>query len=240
MTAVVDVLLTPHPRAATDVSIVVDCVRASTVVAHALSAGYRRVVCVAELEQARTVAARLPGSVLGGERDCLRVEGFALGNSPAEYREARGELLVLCTTNGTRAVMANAPRSRTLLCGALVNLDAVALAAGDATRVTVCCAGVEGSPALDDTYVAGRYVQRLIELRPQRVLTDAAAIAVATAERFASPQAALEGSASARRLRAAGLETDLEACAQLSTLDVVPQMVALTDDHAVLAADGSR
>ncbi len=236
MASSVDVSLMPFAPAPADVSVVVDCVRATTVVAHALAAGYRRVVCVAEIEHARVIAAATEDSVLGGERDAVRIDGFQLGNSPAEYDTAQGETLVLCTTNGTRAVIASAPQSGTLFCGALVNLEAVANAvAGAARRVVICCAGVEGRPALDDAYTAGRYVQRLIELQPEREPTDAAAIALSTAERFPTARAALEASSSARRLRAAGLGADLEACAHVSALDVVPALVARGRNRVELA-----
>ena len=60
----------------------------------------------AGLDQARELAGRLGnGTVLAGERECVRPEGFEMGNSPREFADgtARGETLVLSTTNGTRA-----------------------------------------------------------------------------------------------------------------------------------------
>ena len=43
--------------------------------------------------------------LLAGERDCVRIPGFHLGNSPLEMIEGavRGKTLVVTTTNGTLA-----------------------------------------------------------------------------------------------------------------------------------------
>ena len=46
--------------------------------------------------------------LLAGERNCVRIPGFHLGNSPLEMTEAavRGKTLVVTTTNGTKALLA--------------------------------------------------------------------------------------------------------------------------------------
>jgi 2-phosphosulfolactate phosphatase len=233
--AVVDVALVSSAARAADVCIVVDCIRASTVIAHALAGGYRRVICASELEQARAVASRIDGSVLGGERDGRRIAGFDLGNSPAEYRRARGETLVLTTTNGTPAIVRSARLTQELLCGALVNLDAVAAAASAIGEdVLICCSGVDGRPALDDTFAAGRYVERLRQLDSGARLTDAAEIALRVGSSLGSPLEALRASTSARKLMAAGFGDDLDDCARVSSLQVVPRLVASSENGAQL------
>ena len=67
--------------------VVIDVLRASTTINHALAEGAREVIPCLEVEEARRVAAGLPTgqAVLGGEREGLRIEGFDLGNSPCEY-----------------------------------------------------------------------------------------------------------------------------------------------------------
>src|ERR671934_24199 len=68
--------------------IVVDVLRATSTIAQAIAAGYERVLCCAEVEDARRL--RTAGVVLAGERDCVRIPGFDLGNSPADFAEPRG------------------------------------------------------------------------------------------------------------------------------------------------------
>src|SRR5436190_41459 len=75
----------------------------TSTIACALAAGYREIVCVGEIDEA--LALRAPGVVLGGERHGVAIHGFDLGNSPAEYAVPLGEVVVLTTTNGTRAIL---------------------------------------------------------------------------------------------------------------------------------------
>src|SRR5437016_2031221 len=80
----------------------------------------------AEVEDAETLRRDHDGAVLAGERKCVRIPGFDLGNSPSEFVEPRGDELVLTTTNGTRAILAAAERCERVVTAAHVNLDAVA------------------------------------------------------------------------------------------------------------------
>src|ERR671927_303774 len=101
----VHVAFTPSEAATAELGIVVDVVRATSTIAQALAAGYRRVLCCAEVEQARALRTSLPSAVVGGERDAVRIDGFDVGASPREFLEPLAETLVLSTTNGTRAIL---------------------------------------------------------------------------------------------------------------------------------------
>src|SRR5438477_5842988 len=156
----VHVAFTPSEAATAELGIVVDVVRATSTIAQALAAGYRRVLCCAEVEQARALRASLEDALVGAERDAVRIEGFDVGASPREFLEARAETLILSTTNGTRAILTAAARADEVLLGSLLNLRAVA-AAVRGRDTAVLCAGFKGSFALDDAYCAGRIVQLL-------------------------------------------------------------------------------
>jgi 2-phosphosulfolactate phosphatase len=158
----VDVAFTLAEAAAAPLAIVVDVMRATSTIVQALDAGYRRVLCCAEVEEALALREELGEGVLGGERLTARISGFDLGNSPLEFLEPLGELLILTTTNGTRSIVAAAARCDTVLVGSLLNLDAVAAAARERCgEVAVLCAGTEGRLALEDVYCAGRIVERI-------------------------------------------------------------------------------
>ena len=158
----VHVAFTPDESAAAPTGIVIDVLRATSTIAQALSVGYRRVLCVAELEQARALRAELPDSIVGGERDAIRIEGFDVGASPREFLEPRAETLILSTTNGTRTIVTAAERCDEVLLGSLLNLAAVTAAARERGEdVAILCAGYKGAFALDDAYCAGRIVQLL-------------------------------------------------------------------------------
>jgi 2-phosphosulfolactate phosphatase len=214
----VHVVFTPGEAAPAAVGIVVDVLRATSTIAQALASGYERVLCCSEIEDARALRAELPDSLLGGERNAVRVEGFEVGASPREFLEARARTLILSTTNGTRAILETARRCDRVLLGSLLNLSAVA-AAVEADDVVVVCAGFQGGFALDDAYCAGRIVQ-LLEVER----TDAAIAADLLARAFPT---ALDG-LNARTYGPPGLEQDIAYCAQEDLLEVVPQLTEAT------------
>jgi 2-phosphosulfolactate phosphatase len=211
----VHVAFTPDEAAAAPTGIVIDVLRATSTIAQALAAGYERVLCVPEIEEARALRAELPDSVVGGERDAVRIDGFDVGASPREFVEPRARTLILSTTNGTRSIATAAARCDVVLLGSLLNLDAVAAAARERGEdVAILCAGFKGAFALDDAYCAGRIVQ-LLGGEP----SDAAVAADVIARAYPT---ALDG-LNARTYGPPGLEEDIAFCARESVLDAVPR-----------------
>jgi 2-phosphosulfolactate phosphatase len=222
----VHVAFTPAEAAEAPTGIVIDVLRATSTIAQALSVGYRRVLCVAELEQARTLRAELSDSIVGGERDAIRIEGFDVGASPREFLEPRAETLILSTTNGTRTIVTAAERCDEVLIGSLLNLAAVTASARERGEdVAILCAGYKGAFALDDAYCAGRIVQLL-----QGERTDAAVAAEALAEAYPNAPAGLN----ARTYGPPGLEEDIAFCARESVLDVVPRFAGMQGPAAAI------
>src|ERR687885_1287982 len=157
----VHVAFTPAEQASAPVGVVVDVLRATSTIAQALASGYRRVLCCAELDEARRLRAEIPDSLVGGERNAVRIEGFDVGASPREFLDAHAETLILSTTNGTRAILAATARCDEVLLGSLLNLSAVARAARERGEdVAVLCAGVQGAFAPQGAHCAGRGVRR--------------------------------------------------------------------------------
>jgi 2-phosphosulfolactate phosphatase len=227
----VHVAFTPSEAATADLGIVVDVLRATSSIAQALASGYRRVLCCAEVEQARALRASVEDAVVGGERDAIRIDGFDVGASPREFLEPRAETLILSTTNGTRAILAAAERCDEVVLGSLLNLEAVAAATRAAGDVAILCAGFKGAFAFDDAYCAGRIVAAL-----DGECTDAALAAELLAQAY--PRA-LDG-LNARTYGPPGLEADIEWCARESVLDVVPRLAQVVDGAAELVAPPAR
>ena len=229
----VDVAFTPDERGEAPTGIVIDVIRATTTICQALASGYERVYCTTEVEEAQALREALGKGVLGGERSAVRIPGFDLGNSPREYLDSRDGPLILSTTNGTRAIVSAAARCERVFVASLVNLAAVV----DATReagedALVVCAGVQGTLALDDSYVAGRIVELLGWER-----TDASEAAARLAGTWGGAEDALRASKSGRNLleNAPELEDDIAFCARESVLDLVPRLVALRDGAAEIS-----
>jgi len=226
----VDVAFTPAEQASAQVGIVVDVIRATSSIAQALAAGYERVLCCAEIDEARALRAELGDeAVVGGERNAVVVDGFDVGASPREFAAgARARTLILTTTNGTRAILTAASRCDVVLLGSLLNLSAVAAAARrEGGDVAIVCSGFKGSFALDDAYCAGRIVEALGGER-----TDAGIAAATVAAAWPDPLAGLN----ARTYGPPGLEEDIRFCAQVDLLDTVPRFARLVGKAAEILA----
>jgi len=241
----IDAALTPgEDLEPCHVAIVVDTIRATTTALYALRQGYGEVICCGSVEDARAAAAEIgPAAILAGERECVRIEGFHLGNSPREFDAGQplGDVLVLTTTNGTRAVLQAQGEASIVLVGALANLSATAAHAARLTRtgkgrVAVRCAGVRGSVALDDAYTAGRLVDALTAYLPEWPVGDGAELARASAAAFTSAYGALNASQSARDLVRAQLTEDVRVCAQVDAVDIVAQAEPLAGGRARIVA----
>jgi 2-phosphosulfolactate phosphatase len=225
----VHVAFTPAEEVSAPVGIVIDVLRATSTMTQALAAGYGRVLCCSDVDEARAVAAADGGAVLAGERGTVRIDGFDFGNSPREFLEPAAEAVVLTTTNGTRLLLAAAARCDLVLVGSLLNLDAVVRAAAEAGSedVAVLCAGVQGELAMDDAYVAGRMAAAL-----GGGPTESSAAAMRLAGSFATNEEGLGASQSARNLHASGLDADIAWCARESVLDVVPRFARMVGTAA--------
>ncbi len=222
----VHVAFTPAEEASAPVAIVVDVMRATSTIAQALAAGFERVLCCKEIDEARRLRAEIAGSVVGGERNAVRIEGFDVGASPREFLEARAETLILSTTNGTAAILGAAARCGVVLLGSLLNLDALVREVRERGEdVAILCAGFKGAFALDDAYCAGRIVQELGGHR-----SDAAIAGEVIARAFPDAHAGL----TARTYGPPGLEEDVRFCSRESVLDVVPLFVGMEGPAAVI------
>lgn len=229
---VVRVHLTPErltPALLADsVAVVIDVLRATTTMIHALAAGCCAVWPIAEVEEARRLADGMPAGrvLLGGERDGVPPAGFDLGNSPGEYTCTRcqGTTLVLTTTNGTRALVRAAAAARTLI-AAFVNYSAVCeQLAAESRPVDIVCAGYHGDVALEDALLAGALVEFLCEQGPVAV-NDAARLAWDCFENHGRVlEGALEVSAGGTHLRSLGYDEDIRAAARVDLFNVVPEV----------------
>jgi 2-phosphosulfolactate phosphatase len=229
---VVRVHLTPERLSpallAESVAVVIDVLRATTTMIHALAAGCDAIWPVAEVEEARRLAdgMRAGRVLLGGERDGVPPSGFDLGNSPSEYTCARckGTTLVLTTSNGTRALLRAAPAARTLIAG-FVNYSAVCEQLAQESRpVDIVCAGYHGDVALEDALLAGALVEYLCE-HANVAVNDAARLAWDCFEMHGRVlDGALEVSAGGAHLRSLGYDDDIRTAARVDQFAVVPEL----------------
>lgn len=164
-----DVFLLPALAADSQISdrlvAVIDVLRATTTIAHALEAGADSIIPCVAIDDAIALAEANTDTLPGGERGGVRVEGFPLGNSPADYAPSvvRGKTIALTTTNGT-AALDRCRSARRVVTTALVNYAATcASIRHDSADVTILCAGADGEIAREDVIAAGAIVDELTE-----------------------------------------------------------------------------
>ncbi len=228
------------------IAVVIDVLRASTTIITALAHGAARVRPVLTVEEARAEAAAL-GTLLGGERGGLKIQGFDLGNSPREYSRDRvgGRSIVITTTNGTAALHACSGAADVLI-GAVVNRSAVAAAAHalalkhGGCDVHLVCAGTEGAVTEEDLLAAGAILDAAVQHHGcSEDSLDAAgreALGFFRATVAAGPSAAeaiareFASSIGGRNLIDLGMDADLPVSAAIDSLPVVPRLGGSEND----------
>jgi 2-phosphosulfolactate phosphatase len=220
--------LAPPGRLAGTVAVVVDVLRATTTIIHALAAGCTAVRPVAEIDEARTLAGSMRAGrvLLGGERGGVPLDGFDMGNSPREYtaKRCKNSTLVLTTTNGTQALLRAAEADRALVAG-FVNFSAVCeQLRQDVRPVHIVCAGTDGAVTLEDTLLAGALVDYLCDAG-EVCLNDAARLAWDCYETHGRVLlGALEISQGGANLRQLGYDDDIRAAAQIDLFAIAPEL----------------
>lgn len=208
------------------IAVVIDVLRATTTMVHALVAGCTRIYPCAEIDEARELASRLRAErvLLGGERGGVRPPGFDLGNSPSEYTPevCNGRPLVMTTTNGTRALVKSHSADRVLI-AAFVNLGAVCDHLARETRpIHIICAGREEEICLDDSLVAGAIVT-MMSTKRDCALDDSARLARSAYEKHAGDlEAALRASSGGVPLVELGYDGDIRDACRVDRFSLVP------------------
>lgn len=246
----------PAAAVAGGVAVVIDVLRASTTIVTALAEGAAFVLPTASVAEARQQRDQLPsGTLLGGERGGVRIAGFDLGNSPAEYTplSVAGRGVVITTTNGTAALARCAAASERLI-GCLVNRAAVAaaaveLAAAGSGQIHLVCAGTDGEVTDEDLIGAGGILAAAAELLPpgdplHRDRTGEAALSayrscVSAADPTASLVKAFTAAPGGANLVELGMAADLPLAAAVDRFGVVPRLCPQTGHLLPLTASGA-
>jgi 2-phosphosulfolactate phosphatase len=230
----VSVSLLPSPMVESytpDVAVVIDVLRATSVMATAMNANAAKIITCKEIAQARQWKEKFePGALLCGERQCQRIEGFDLGNSPNEYVAAKisGRTLVLTTTNGTRAIT-SVQHAKRIITASFLNFTAVVDAIADAKTVRLVCAGTDGHETDEDMMLAGAIARAAADAYDAEVCGDDAVRAVQHWNAFQKSGRSLVNelreTGGGRNLVRYGFEDDLASCARVDSFAVVPEQI---------------
>ena len=235
----------PRRTVAGGIAIIVDVLRASTTIVTALEAGAAFVKPVVEVDEARRLRTTSGGScLLGGEREGLRVTGFDLGNSPAEYCRStvEGRGIVMTTTNGTLAIE-RCLAAEAVLVGSFLNRSSVAKEAvllasnRDVDAIHLVCAGTNGHETEEDFLGAGAIIHagvsesgrnHLLDSRSEKALSDFLYVVNGSDEIQGQLVESFRQSLGGRNLIELGMDSDLVLAAAIDQCCLVPYLCPKT------------
>jgi 2-phosphosulfolactate phosphatase len=213
---------------------VIDILRATTTMCAALHHGAGAIIPVTGIDEAREVAGRFEGEqpLLAGERGADPIRGFDLGNSPGEMTAAAvaGRLLVMTTTNGTKALRAVAGAASVHPLAAVNFSVAVRRARsvwqdGRGGSLVVVCAGIVGRSSREDAYCAGRFGREVMRGADELELSDQARWCLDLADESGDDwYAALMTSTAGRKLTEHGYAEDVILAGRQDLHPVLPSL----------------
>ena len=221
-------------------TVVIDALRASSTIITAIENGAKEVIPVSTVEFAVKVSGGMFGgqTLLCGERNTKKIEGFALGNSPSEYSKKviEGKSIVFYTTNGSKAIL-KAKFSENLFISTFNNLTVVAKYLIKLNKsVEILCAGNNNLFSLEDSVCAGRLIREIVFIDSGTILSDSAKGAWALEMEFGKNTIRmLRESEHGEILIKNGFEEDLKYCGILNSSSTIPVLKgnvlkALTDN----------
>ena len=205
--------------------IVIDVLRATSVMITALANGANEIIPVATVEEAREIYQKEPtgNTLLCGERDAQKIEGFHLGNSPLEYTNqiVENKSLILTTTNGTKALNA-CHTAEEVLIGAFLNLKPLVQKVKNRDSLIIVCSGTQGRFSLDDGLCAALILHELSNSRD--ITTDDLGFTLMKMWKQDNNDLnkTLQNCSHVNFLISKGYQGDIEYCLQLNTSYVVP------------------
>lgn len=224
-----------------DVWLVIDILRATTVITRWFELGGTELYPVKTPDDARELVQELKdrGStpLLMGEVNGIPPEGFDAGNSPVEltYDIVRGHYCgVMSTTNGTVALSEAASTGCPVIAASFRNYSACldyALTIGK--RIGFLCSGRKSRPSWEDTLCAGAIIERLGE-RGEVLMSDSARMSLTLWQnRDVNLEKFIRLSTHAKYLEQIGYNDDISFSCQSDVSTVVP-VLSESEGHNVL------
>ena len=208
-------------------AIVIDVLRASSTIVTALQNGAKEIIPVSSVEFAVKISGGLftGQTLMCGERNTKKIEGFALGNSPLEFTEdiVSGKSIILYTTNGSRAVV-KAKFSENLFVASFLNLSAVAKHLVEMKKdFEIVCSGRGNTISLEDIICSGKLITEVQKLIEDIQLSDSAKASISLNKSFGrNILKMLKETEHGQILIENGFEKDIEYCSKLNILEAIP------------------
>lgn len=153
-------------KQAEGLTVIIDVFRAFSLECYLYDMGVKVIRPVGSIEDAFRLHSEIENSVLIGERQGKKCDGFDYGNSPSAISKEhiRGKTIIHTTSAGTQGIV-NAKNASEIITGSLVNAKAVAkyILEKKPKVVSLVCMGNGGvRPAAEDELCA-EYIKSMVE-----------------------------------------------------------------------------
>ncbi|MDZ5254745.1 2-phosphosulfolactate phosphatase family protein [Clostridium sp. LIBA-8841] len=208
------------------IAVVIDMLRATSVITTALSNRAKRVIPVVSVDDAFNKAEELKALgeevLLGGERKALKIDGFDFSNSPLEYKRdiVEGKNVIMSTTNGTRALNLCSKADKVVVASVLNGQAVAKYLENEEKEVVFVNSGTNGEFSSDDFVCAGYIISELAKNK-ELELTDIAKTAKYVYESSKSIDEFIKDAKHYNILKNLGLEEDLKYCSTKNLIDSV-------------------
>lgn len=207
--------------------VVIDVLRATSVMVTALNNGCDKIIPIKEIEEAIDIASKDKNKyLLGGERGGIKIDKFDFSNSPLDYIEdiVKGKSLIMTTTNGTRAIK-NSEEAEKIFIGALINGRVVAEKLAKLNKdVTFVNAGTDGEFSMDDFITSGYIINCLRDIMKNRcTLTDIAKTSEYVYINNPSIISFVKDALHYKRMKDLRYNEDLRYCLSKDLINIVPE-----------------
>jgi 2-phosphosulfolactate phosphatase len=152
-------------RQAKGLAVIIDVFRAFSVACYAYDSGAVKIIATNEVDKAFGLGRSYRNSILVGERNERKVDGFDFGNSPTEIikSDLTGKIVIHTTTAGTNGLI-NSVNASTVITGSLVNASAIAryIKLINPNEVSLVAMGYRAWESADEDLLCAEYIKALL------------------------------------------------------------------------------
>ena len=148
-------------RKAKGVAVIIDVFRAFSVACYTFDGGALKLIATETPSDAFSLKKIYTNSLLIGERDEKKIEGFDLGNSPTEIikTNVEGKVIIQTTTSGTKG-LTNAKNADIIITGSFVNISAIVqyIKALNPEHVSLVAMGYRGTQSAEEDILCAELI----------------------------------------------------------------------------------
>ena len=207
--------------------VVIDVLRASSVMVTALANGANAFIPVSTVDEARqkVVMLRDEETLLCGERDTKTIDGFHLGNSPQKYTRDKVECktLIFTTSNGTPA-MNQLQEATEVFIGSFLNMKALVHRFLELEDVVLVCSGTNNNFSMDDAMCAALFIDEIMNKKTVLLSDLSITLLKAFQKESGNLPLLLKDCYHLNLLKRNGFGEDVDYCLQKNISNIVPEM----------------